>query len=190
MPFNRTFINFFILTTSLYFLVKTQVPIIVYPVGNKITQYCIKNTFYFEFPVKFSQKLDKIIPFEMFIPQPNRFPFKCAINGPNSKIGCFHSFSNHVWSLSDNTRVELPYAFPNIEGIRWDYDSFLTNIYRYLWRTEGNCGLEFEILNTHVGINEQITKELNKEKEKKIDIIVNIEEISGGECHSSKYDYR
>ena len=84
----------------------------------------------------------------MLIPQPNLFPFKCAINGPNSKLVCFHSFSNHVWSLSDNTRVELPYAFPNIEGIRWDYDSFLTYIYRYLCRTEGNCGLEFEILNS------------------------------------------
>ena len=189
MSFNRSFIYFYILTTSLYFLVKTQDPIIVYPVGNKITQYCIKNTFYFEFPVKFSQKLDKIIPFEMFIPQPNRFPFKCAINGPLSKLVCFHSFSNHVWSLSDNTRVELPYAFPNIEGIRWDYDSFLTNIYRYLWRTQGNCGLEFETLNSQISINEQITKELNKGKEKKIDIIANIEEISGGECHSSKYDY-
>ena len=126
----------------------------------------------------------------MLIPQPNLFPFKCAINGPNSKLVCFHSFSNHVWSLSDNTRVELPYSFPNIEGIRWDYDSFLTYIYRYLWRTEGNCGLEFEILNSQVSINEQISKELNKDKEKKIDIIANIEEISGGECHSSKYDYR
>ena len=189
MSFNRLFIFLFIISTSFYFLVKAQTPIMVYPEGNKITQYCMKNTFYFEFPVKFSQKLDKIIPFEMFIPQPNRFPFKCAIDGPNSKLVCFHSFSNHVWSLSDNTRVELPYSFPYIEGIRWDYDSFLTNIYRYLWRTQGNCGLEFENLNTEVSINEQITKELNKEKEKKIDIIANIEEISGGECHSSQYDY-
>ena len=189
MSFKRTFIFFYILTTSLYFSVKTQSQIIVYPEGNKLTQYCMKNTFYFEFPVKFSQKLDKIIPFEMFIPQPNRFPFKCAINGPNSKIVCFHSFSNHVWSLSDNTRVELPYSFPSIEGIRWDYDSFLTNIYRYLWRTQGNCGLEFESLNNDISISEQITKELNKDKEKKIDIIANIEEISGGECHSSKYEY-
>ena len=189
MSFNRLFIFLFIISTSFYFLVKAQAPITVYPEGNKITQYCMKNTFYFEFPVKFSQKLDKIIPFEMFIPQPNRFPFKCAIDGPNSKLVCFHSFSNHVWSLSDNTRVELPYSFPYIEGIRWDYDSFLTNIYRYLWRTQGNCGLEFENLNTEVSINEQITKELNKDKEKKIDIIANIEEISGGECHSSQYDY-
>ena len=189
MSFNRLFIFLFIISTSFYFLVKAQTPITVYPEGNKITQYCMKNTFYFEFPVKFSQKLDKIIPFEMFIPQPNRFPFKCAIDGPNSKLVCFHSFSNHVWSLNDNTRVELPYSFPYIEGIRWDYDSFLTNIYRYLWRTQGNCGLEFENLNTEVSINEQITKELNKDKEKKIDIIANIEEISGGECHSSQYDY-
>ena len=189
MSFKSSFLFFYILTTLLYFLVKTQAPIIVYPQGNNITQYCIKNTFYFELPLRFSQKLDKIIPFEMFIPQPSRFPFKCAINGPNSKLECFHSFSNHVWSLSNNTRVEFPYSFPNIEGIIWDYDSFLTNIYRYIWRTQGNCGLEFENSNTDVSINEQITKDLNKDKGKKIDIIANIEEISGGECHSSKYDY-
>ena len=189
MSFKRSFIFSFLLVTSLYFLVKTQAPIIIYPVKNNITQYCQKNTFYFEFPIRFSQKLDKIIPFEMLIPQPNKFPFKCAINGPKSKLECFHSFSNHVWSLSDNTRVELPYSFPNIEGIRWDYDSFLTNIYRYLWRTQGNCGLEFENLNPEESISEQISKDLNKGKEKKIDIIANIEDISGGECHSSQYDY-
>ena len=86
--------------------------------------------------------------------------------------------------------MEIPYSFPYIEGIVWDYDSFLKKVYRYLWRTQGNCGLEFETLNSQISINEQITKELNKGKEKKVDIIANIEEISGGECHSSKYDYR
>ena len=97
--------------------------------------------------------------------------------------------STLLWSLSDNTRVELPYSFPNIEGIRWDYDSFLKSIYRYLWRTQTNCGLELTNMNNEESIINQISKDANAGNEKKFDIIGNIEDISGGECHSSKYDY-
>ena len=177
--------SFFILIKS-----QTQAPIIVFPVDSNINQYCSKNAYYFEFKVQFSQALDKVIPFEMTIPLPNRLPFKCVIDGPNTKILCFHSFSNFVWSLSDNTRIELPYSFPNIEGIRWDYDSFLRKIYRYLWRAQGNCGLEFEVLsNQQPNVNRQIKNDMNQGKEKKNDIIGNVEEIFEGYCHSSKYDF-
>ena len=189
MSFNKSNAFLFILFISLYCLVKTQKIVIVYAIDNNIKQYCDKNLYQFEFKVRFSEKLNKIIPFEMNIPLPNKLPFKCVIDGPNSKILCFHSFDNHVWSLSDNTRVELPYSFPNIEGIRWDYDSFLKSIYRYLWRTQTNCGLELTNMNNEESIINQISKDANAGNEKKFDIIGNIEDISGGECHSSKYDY-
>ena len=189
MSFNKSNAFLFILFISLYCLVKTQKIVIVYAIDNNIKQYCDKNLYQFEFKVRFSEKLNKIIPFEMNIPLPNKLPFKCVIDGPNSKILCFHSFDNHVWSLSDNTRVELPYSFPNIEGIRWDYDSFLKSIYRYLWRTQTNCGLEFTNMNNEESIINQISKDANAGNEKKFDIIGNIEDIYGGECHSSKYDY-
>ena len=178
-----------ILFISLFCLAKSQKVVIVYAIDNNIKQNCDKNVYYFEFPVRFSEKFDKLIPFEMNIPLPNNLPFKCAIDGPNTKIQCFHSFDNYVWSLSDNTRVELPYSFPNIEGIRWDYDSFLRTIYRYLWRTNGNCGLEFESMKVEETISNQISKDSNNNNEKKFDIIGNIEEIYNGKCHSSKNDY-
>ena len=180
---------FFILLTILCTIIKTQDPLSIYPTDNNITEYCSNNVYYFEFTVKISQKLDKIIPFEMTIPLPNRLPFKCIIDGPNLKILCFHSFSNYVWSLSDNSRVELPYSFPNIEGIKWDYDSFLTTIYRYLWRTKGNCGKEFENIEKSPDLNNEIANDLNKGNERKSEIIGNIEEIVGGQCHASQYDY-
>ena len=127
----------------------------------------------------------------MIIPLPNRLPFKCIIDGPKSNIYCFHSFQNYVWSLADNSRIELPYSFPEIKGVRWDYDSFLRKIYRYLWRTIGNCGLEYQI-------NPKLSKYNNfadnnqtqaVTTEEKMQIVADVEEISGGECHSSKYDY-
>ena len=189
MCLNKSSIFLFLLYSSLFFLVQTQNQVIVYPVDNNITQYCNKNVYFFEFKVRFSQKLDKIIPFEMIIPLPNSLPFKCVIDGPNSKILCFHSFSNYVWYLSEESRIELPYSFPIIEGIRWDYDSFLTKVYRHLWRTNGDCGLLLENMNQDNNINNQIKEELKKSNEKKNEFIANIEEIYGGECHSSKYDY-
>ena len=180
-----------IILTILYTKIKCQTPISIYPTSNNITDYCSNNVYYFEFSVKFSQKLDKIIPFEMTLPLPNRIPFKCIIDGPNLKIVCFHSFSNYVWSLSDNSRVELPYSFPNIDGIIWDYDSFLTQIFRYLWRTRGHCGIEFndQNLDSFADLNKQMINAPKTVIEKKSEIIGNIEEIVGGKCHASQYQY-
>ena len=168
-----------------------QQDIIVFPTDKELNYSCSDNVYQFQFDVTFSQKLEKIIAFEMEIPLPYKIPFKCILDGPKSNILCFHSFSNYVWSLSDNSRMELPYSFPEIEGIKWDYDSFLKKIYRFLWRTIGNCGLEFEI-NQKPDIfkvdNERESKE-TKKIEKKMEIVADIVEIYGGECHSSQYDY-
>ena len=186
--FKKSTLFLFLLYTSLHIFINSEDLVIVYPVDNKIKQYCNNNVYNFEFQVKFSQKFENIIPFEMIIPLPNRLPFKCVLDGPNTRILCFHSFSNYVWSLSDNSRVEMPYSFPYIEGIRWDYDSFLTKIYRYLWRSVGNCGLEFENMNLDNSANNQITNELKSESGKN-EIVLNIDDLYGGQCHSSRYDY-
>ena len=188
MSFKKQTLLILLFYISLFIQVKTQELTIVYPTDNNITHYCQKNAYYFDFQVTFSKPLEKVIPFEMVIPLPNRLPFKCVIDGPNKRISCFHSFNNYVWSLSSNSRVELPYSFPNVQGIRWDYDTFLRRIYRYLWRTSENCGLEFENANQDNSLNSQINEEL-KAEDSKIDLIGNIEFISGGKCFSSKYDY-
>ena len=191
MSLEKRLLFLYLFFTSLFLFIKSQEMITVYPKDNNITEFCSNNVYNFEFKVTFSKVFNKVIPFEMTIPLPNRLSFKCIIDGPNLKIACFHSFSNYVWSLADNSRVELPYSFPNIEGIRWDYDSFLRQIYRYLWRNQGNCGLEFENLNENPNpnIKDQINEEVKPKTIIRSEIIGNVEEISGGECHSSKYDY-
>ena len=153
--------------------------IIVYPLDDKISSYCQKRSFYIKFDVKFSKELKEIIPFEIELPLPNRLPFKCIIDGPNSNIFCFHSFDNFIWSLAGDSRMEIPYSFPYVKGIRWDYDSFLRKIYRYLWRTTDSCGLLY-------ALSSDTLKSVN-EKEK---MILEVSEISGGKCFSSKYEYR
>ena len=155
-----------------------QVDTIVYPKDNNIIQYCRDNAFYIKFDVRFSKNLTKIIPFEIELPLPNRLPFKCIIDGPKSNIFCFHSFNNHVWSLSADSRMEIPYSFPYIEGIRWDYDSFLRRIYRYLWRTTENCGL---IYSREMRIDGNPVDNVK--------MVLGVSEISGGKCSASRYDY-
>ena len=155
-----------------------QVDTIVYPKDNNIIQYCRDNAFYIKFDVRFSKNLTKIIPFEIELPLPNRLPFKCIIDGPKSNIFCFHSFNNHVWSLSADSRMEIPYSFPYIEGIRWDYDSFLRRIYRYLWRTTENCGL---IYSREMRIDGNPVDNVK--------MVLEVSEISGGKCSASRYDY-
>ena len=182
MFFKKRILLLFLFIISLFYI-NSQEIVIVFPKDGVITEYCTNNVYNFEFKVSFSQTFDKIIPFE--IPLPNTLTFKCIIDGPNSKIACSHSFSNYVWSLSDNSKVELPHSFPYVEGIEWDYDSFLRKIYRHLWRNKGNCGLEYENSN----INGQINEEVKPKTTIKNEIIGNVEEIYDGDCYSSKYDY-
>ena len=153
--------------------------IIIYPKDNiNIISYCHDNAYFIKFDVKFSKTLDKIIPFELELPLPNKLPFKCIIDGPKSNIFCFHSLNNYVWSLALDSRMEIPYSFPYIEGIKWDYDSFLSRIYRYLWRTTENCGL---LYSTEMG---QGDAQIDKAK-----MTLDVSEISGGKCSASKFDY-
>ena len=176
---NRTITIFFLLAFLFsYSLSQDKEDILVYPKDSNIISYCHNNAFYLKFDVKFSKNLTKIIPFEIELPLPNRLPFKCIIDGPNSNIFCFHSFINYVWSLALDSRMEIPYSFPYIEGIRWDYDSFLRKIYRYLWRNTENCGLSYMMGNPE----EEKTQESAQ-------MVFDVSEISEGKCYSSKYDY-
>ena len=177
---NNQLLSIFLLFSFLFSfsISETKEDIIVYPKDNNIISYCHDDAFYIKFDVKFSRNLTKIIPFEIELPLPNRLPFKCIIDGPKSNIFCFHSFNNFVWSLGLDSRMEIPYSFPYIEGIRWDYDSFLRRIYRYLWRTTENCGLIYSIekfMGEKVGDNAKM--------------IMDVGEISGGKCTASKFDY-
>ena len=177
---NNQILSIFLLFSFLFTfsISETKEDIIVYPKDNNIISYCHDDAFYIKFDVKFSRNLTKIIPFEIELPLPNRLPFKCIIDGPKSNIFCFHSFNNFVWSLGLDSRMEIPYSFPYIEGIRWDYDSFLRRIYRYLWRTTENCGLIYSIekfMGEKVGDNAKM--------------IMDVSEISGGKCTASKFDY-
>ena len=152
--------------------------IIVYPKDSDIKTYCQDNSFYIKIDVDFSKNLDKIIPFELELPLPKQLIFKCIINGPISNIFCFHSFNNYIWSIGEDSPMEIPYLFPYVKGIVWDYDSFLRRVYRYFWRATEKCGLASTLKTENIPYIQKNEK-----------MIFEINEISGGKCYSSKYDY-
>ena len=185
------FYLFLFLSLNSFIIIKSQeqYDLVVYPSNKKIIHSCSNDVYQFQFDVTFSKKFDEIIPFELILPLPNNFPFKCILDGPKSNIACFHSFSNYVWALSNNSKIELPYSFPEIEGIRWDYDSFLKKISRYLWRNDKHCGLVNIFDSTTNKTNSQVSNKENNIKESKEEMTVDIEEIIEGECLSSKNIY-
>ena len=185
------FIFFLFLLINSLFIINSQkkADIVVYPTNNKVIHSCSNDVYQFQFDVTFSNKFDEIIPFELVLPLPNNFPFKCIIDGPKSNIECFHSFSNYVWALYTNSKIELPYSFPEIEGIKWDYDSFLKKISRYLWINDRHCGLVNIFDSNANNINSQVSNNQNNIKESKAEMTFDVEKIDGGECNSSKNDY-
>ena len=175
MNYRKIYILFFVLFFNSFIISNCEEEdILVIPSEKNLKHFCENNIYQFQFDVQLSKNLDGIIPFEMIIPLPNKLPFKCIINGPKSHIYCLHSFQNYVWSLPDDSRIELPYSFPEIKGI---------------WRSIGNCGLEYQInpkLSKYNSFNANQTQSVSKSE--KMQIVADIEEINGGECHSSIYD--
>ena len=41
----------------------------------------------------------------------------------------------------------MPYPFPELKNIEWDYDSFMQKIYNKVWRAEQDCGKQNLMLN-------------------------------------------
>lgn len=144
---------------------KNEDNIIIYPKDSGIRTYCHDNSFYIRIDVLFSKNIDKIIPFELELASPKHLLFKCIINGPLFNIFCFHSFNDYIWSLEENSLMEIPYLFPYVKGIIWDYDSFIRNVYRHSWRTTEKCGFASNFKEEDISIfqkNEQMIFEINE----------------------------
>ena len=95
--------------------------------------------------VKFSEKPTKeIIPFKMFLTYPSKFEVKCLLNSAGNKLTCSRTLSDENDELP--SMLQLPYPFPTIEEIQWDYETFLTYIYRQVYTTDPNCEEEDTVL--------------------------------------------
>ena len=93
------------------------------------------------------------------------------IDPSKSQIICLTNLNHYKLILNDENTITLPYPFPEVKGITWDYNSFLYLIFRKTIRLSEECGADYVIRNN-------ITK-LNATK---WDLITKINKIYGGKC--------
>ena len=99
--------------------------------GENINFSCDRNIYYILIDVIFAQKPEKeYYPFTLYLESPEELNFKCMLDYPKKKIYCFRPFSNEEDYLEEDTLFQFPYPFPYLEGIEWDYETFLEKVYR------------------------------------------------------------
>ena len=91
----------------------------------------------------FSEKPPKeYYSFTLDLATPEDLDFKCMLDYPKKKIYCFRSFSDEVDYIEQDILIQFPYPFPSLDDIEWDYDTFLSKVYRRVWNTKADCGNE------------------------------------------------
>ena len=109
--------------------------------GNEINFSCDRNIFYILIDVLFSEKPEKeYYSFTLNMANPEDLNFKCMLDYSKSKIYCFRAFSDEVDYIEESTLFQFPYPFPDLEGIEWDYETFLQKVYRRVWNSKSDCG--------------------------------------------------
>ena len=100
----------------------------------------------------------------------NYLLFKCMIEPKKMQIICIANLQHHKLALKADDTITLPYPFPEVGGITWDYNSFLILIYRRTIRIKEECG-------------ESVLKSnISNLDTSKWDLIAKVNRIYGGEC--------
>ena len=121
--------------------------------GGKINYSCEKDIFYIKIDVNFSEKPEKdYYPFILTLSSPEDLQFKCMLQYQESQIYCLHSFSNEDDYIEEGDFFQFPLSFPEIEGISWDYQSFLYEVFRRVYYSKYDCGNEKSIKGTNDNI--------------------------------------
>ena len=132
-------INIFII----YFFLINSITSVLVKAGEQLSCSCNRNIYYVLIDVIFTEKPEEeYYPFNLKLADKARTNFKCMLDYNKSKIYCFHSFSDDNDFIEKSTQFQFPYPFPNIEGIEFDYDSFLQKVYIKVWNVNDVCGNE------------------------------------------------
>ena len=104
---------------------------------------CENDILYISLDVNFSEKPEKdYYPFILTLDSPEDLQVKCMLEYPNNKIYCLHSFSNEDDYIEEGELLKFPINFPEIEGIKWDYNTFLNEVFRRVHKAKFDCGKE------------------------------------------------
>ena len=116
--------------------------VIVTALGHN-TFSCENDILYISLDVNFSEKPTKeYYPFILTLDSPEDLQLKCMLEYQNNKIYCFHSFSNENDYIEEGDLLKFPISFPDIEDIKWDYNTFLNEVFRRVHNAKFGCGKE------------------------------------------------
>ena len=109
-------------------------------IAKSVIPVCIDNNYYFQLNVEYNPQPTKYIPFSIEVTYPNIIIFRCMVIPNSNKIFCYANLKNNDIVFEEGGDIELPFPFPETEGITWDEDSFLSLVYRRIWKLENTCG--------------------------------------------------
>ena len=147
--------------------------------AKNLESYCEKNLYKIVINIDISSEMKDYISFYLNTYSIKDILFKCMIDPIKKKIICISNLQKHKLPLKKDDTITLPYPFPEIEGISWDYNSFLLMIFRRTITINEDCG-------------ESVLKSnISKLNVNKWDLIIKINTISGGQCllSDSKENY-
>lgn len=152
--------NFFLIIHSQYALLKAK----------GINSYCEKNLYKIIIDIEIINPLNDYKSFYLNIISFKDLLFKCIIDPSKSQIICIGNLQQNKVTLYPNDSISLPYPFPDVDGIIWEYNSFLTLIYRRTIKISEECGDSVLKRNiSHLSVSNW-------------DLIVKINKIYEGQC--------
>ena len=151
----------------LFFHINSQDSIIK---AKDLESSCDINLYRIVINIGITNPLNEYKSFYLYIKHEDNLLFKCILDPKKSQIICITNLEQQKVFLKADDVLILPYPFPTIEGIIWDFPSFVTIIYRRVIRIQEECGTTV------------IKSNLNKVNPNKWDLLAKINKIYDGQC--------
>ena len=157
----------FLILCSLLLTIVSQSVIIK---GKELTSRCEKNLYKIIINIETTNPLTDYVNFYLDISFTKNLLFKCIIDPIKNQIICIANLQKQKVTFKNGDQITLPYPFPEVDGIIWDYNSFLHLIYRRTIVITEECG-------------ESVLKSnILKLRSSKWDLITKINKIYDGKC--------
>ena len=106
---------------------------------NEVIEGCEEGYYLIKLNVEFSSEFEGYYSFNLNLENPSELEFKCFIEYKNSSIICIGNLNSNDFDFEYGEFIEFPINFPEVKGIKWDYNSFARNIYGKGWIVEEDC---------------------------------------------------
>ena len=138
--------------------------------AREIKSYCDKNLYRVVISIDIVNPLKEYITFFLTAYSKENLLFKCLLNPNEKQLICTTNLQQYKLFLEEGDTITLPYPFPDVQGIIWDYNTFLTMVFRKRFTLTEECGES--VLKTNIS-------NLNTTN---WDLILKINKIYDGQC--------